>query len=276
MPPPYPGDLYTPESFGPPPPEEQFGDQEYDQWHARYQEWVADLSALCHSVIPEEVHGSKYPVSSGWGLFLSMCVLFDPPEPQLKDFAEAITWEYSNVILRGRYTMYLRDIAWAPDAIVWLTDADRAEGAIREFYEELLVVLLEKYVHPQGISSEDALRTIHGERPELLKRLMQRICDNESRPYIDVKPHHRREEIESAIQMLMARHEVRPAKGRRKRDEFTAVQCAILYDRHNGKDADDRRRWKWSYEKLAEKFGLDSWRAAKEYVLLGRELLETK
>ncbi len=265
MPPPNSGQLYTPEFFGPPP-EEQFGEQA-DQWYATHEEWTADLSTLYNTIVPEEARDSKYPSASGWEVFLSVCVLFDPPETQLEDFAEAIRWKFSNVRPRGGDRM-------SAQPIVWLRDDGRAEITMMEFYEGLLAALLEEYVHPQGVTTKDAMGCIREERPEIFERLRKGLRDNESRPYIDVRPYHRQEEIESAIKILVARHETRPTTGRNKRDELTAVQCAIFYDRHNPRDPTDKRRLTWTYERLAKEFGLESWRAAKEYVRLGRQLLK--
>jgi hypothetical protein len=157
--------------------------------------------------------------------------------------------------------------------IVWLSDADRVQATMTEFYEGLLAALLEKYVHPQGVSSEDALGSIRRERPELFVQLKRGLTTNKPRPYIDVKPNHIQKDIESAFKVLCARHETRPAPGRRQRDELTAVQCAVLHERYNLPDPTDKRRWTWTYERLAEEFGLGTWRAAKSHVQLGRGLL---
>jgi hypothetical protein len=62
-------------------------------------------------------------------------------------------------------------------------------------------------------------------------------------------------------------------RGKSERDPLVAIQCAILYDRHNQKDSADGRRRTWTYERLAEHFKLKSTRAATEYVTAGREIL---
>ena len=265
MPPPYPY-VFVPEILGPPP-EEQFGD-EAEEWHAKYREWTSDLTAVFEAVVPEEARDSKYFVGSIWGLFLPMCVLYDPPETQLEDFAERIGGLASNVWPSGD------NHYWMPaPPIVWLEDADRAESTVREFYEAVLEALLEKYVHPQGISSEDALESIHRERPELFVQLIRGLTENKPRPYIDVRPHHQEKDVVSAFKVLSARHDTRPALGRPKLDELTAVQCAILHDRYNPPDPTDKRRRTWTFERLAEEFGLETWRRAKSHVRRGRELL---
>lgn len=68
---------------------------------------------------------------------------------------------------------------------------------------------------------------------------------------------------------------VQPAKGtKRSRDPLVAVQCAILYDRHN-QQLEDKRQRRWTYAKLGKEFGLST-RAAKDYVILGREIIEER
>ena len=259
----YLGSEHIPESFGPPP-EDEFGEQG-EEWSATLLEWRNDLTALYETIVPEDARGVSYS-SSGWGIFLSACVLYEPPETQLVDFAEAFRLEGSNVHPRGGVRM-------SNPPIVWRRDSNEVEVTWMEFYEGLLGALLEKYIHPQGVTTEEAMRSIREENSELYERWRQRLHNNESRPFIDVQHYHTREDVESAFLVLSARHQARPTTGRKKRDELTAVQCAILHDHHNEPDGADRRRRPWTFEQLAEKFALDSWRAAKAHVQLGRELL---
>jgi hypothetical protein len=148
MPPPYHGSEYTPELLGPRP-EEEFG-EEAQQWHTTFEEWRTALARLYKAVVPEEARDSEY-LSSGWGVFLSICVLFDPPDTRLVDFAEVYRWEYSNVHSRG-------GVAMNAPPIVWRRDSNEVEAAWIEFYEGLLGALLKKYVHPQGVTTEEAMR----------------------------------------------------------------------------------------------------------------------
>ena len=64
----------------------------------------------------------------------------------------------------------------------------------------------------------------------------------------------------------------RQAGGRPPMDDLTALQCAVLYDDHNGTDPEDRRIRLWTYKKLANKFGLKNERSAEEHVKRGRAL----
>jgi hypothetical protein len=254
MPPSSGGIGYFPDSVGPPP-EDQFGKQR-ERWQAKYYEWMADLSALCYAAVPEGARDSKYPLAE-WQPFLSMCVCFDPPETQLEKFVEKMRWTHSNVVPRaGGPSMH-------NPPIVWLRDGSHAEEAMMEFYEGLVAALCEQYVHPQGVTTEDAIRSVRKQNPEIFDRLGERLRANESRPYIDVTSYHTQKDIESAFRILSARHEERPVPGPKKRDELTAVQCAILHDRHG-----------WKYERIAEEYGwsLGS-NVVSKYIGDGRHIL---
>jgi hypothetical protein len=254
----YCGGACPPESIGPPPEGEvQLGDPERERWHAKYREWVNDLAALYDTAVPEDARGSTYFVGSGWDFFLSICVLFDPPETQLEEFADRFHWGQSNFIPRKS-----RQVMFA-SPIVRLRDGDRVEVALRKVYEGILAALLEKYVHPQGVTTEDAMRAIYQERPELLERLNQSLRDNESHLYIEVKPYHTQKDIESAFRMLSGEQDVRPARGRGNRDKLSAVQCAILKDRYG-----------WKYEDIAKKYGWDQGsNKVSKYIRDGRLIL---
>lgn len=265
MPPPYQGGPHPPPSIGPQP-EEEFGTEEYDAWHAEYQEWRNDLTALYRAVVPEEARDSEYLVS-GWGVFLSRCVLFDPPETQLVEFADALSWRYSNVILPDGY-----EVNALP--IVWRADHNRTEETWIEFFNGVVEALCEKYAHPQGVSSEEAWRRVREENSDLFDRWRQGLYDNRSRPFIDVRPYTTQEDVESAYKVLRDRQGAGPGVGRDEREELIAVQCAILHDRFNLPDPTDGRRRIWSFGRLAQKFELRSPRAAKAYVERGRELLD--
>jgi hypothetical protein len=197
-----------------------------------------------------------------------MCVLFDPPETRLVEFADRIRWEYSNIIPRGEHT-------GSALPIVWLRDADQVESATTEFYEGLLDALLEEYVYPQGVDREEALRGIQQEKPELFERLFRGLQDNKSHPYIDVKPYHRKKDIAAAYTLLQERHAALQPPGR-TRDALIALQCAILYDDHNGPNPEDRREWIYTHKRLAQMFGLHGTRAAKDHIELGREIRKNR
>ena len=68
--------------------------------------------------------------------------------------------------------------------------------------------------------------------------------------------------------------------GRHPRDRLLAIKYAALYYSHNAKDPEDKRRWRWTYEGLAEELveratgqtSKNKKRVGEEYVKLGQEL----
>jgi hypothetical protein len=173
IPPPYRGGPYFPEAFGPPPPMEEWDSAEYNHWHATYREWMSALEGVYDAAVPEEARSSRYFVGSGWDLFISMCALYDPPETALINFAEHVGWRHSNVIHRGEHV---------GDGlpITWLRDATRVEEAWARFYEASIEAILETFVHPQGITSEEVHRRIRKDRPELFAGFVRDLCAIES------------------------------------------------------------------------------------------------
>jgi hypothetical protein len=222
--------------------------------------WRDELTALHDAVVPKEGRLRHYS-ALGWRGFLSMCVCFDPPDTQLEEFAENLKWGESKISDRDTgYVMYSPPIAF-------LRDPDQVEATVSALYQGLIEVLCEKYIHPQGITIEEAVNSVIEEDLEDSRRLEQlwrEWQDVEERPYIDVQPHHTQRDIESAFRMISAEHEMRPSIGRRKRDELTAVQCAILHDHHNQ-----------TYEQVALACGInpDSNDVSK-YIADGRRILK--
>lgn len=81
------------------------------------------------------------------------------------------------------------------------------------------------------------------------------------RHYIKIDEHTTEDDVRYAFRMIARMHGRPPKGGRPRRDPLMGLQCAILYDRQNDRDPKDPRRKKWTYEKLAKKFGLPSARS---------------
>jgi hypothetical protein len=134
-------------------------------------------------------------------------------------------------------------------------------------------------------------------KPDVVGEIYRQEECLKERQYIEVHEHTTDEDVRAARRVLRAiqdrdrfrvplaadpatrleilqekQHSPQP-RGKSERDPLVAIQCAILYDRHNQKDRADGRRRTWTYERLAEQFRLKSARAATEYVIVGREIL---
>ena len=83
------------------------------------------------------------------------------------------------------------------------------------------------------------------------------------------------QDIDNASRAIKAAADIKNRGGRKRMDKLVALQCAILYDDHNGVDPEDNRYKLWTYEKLAaylKHLGVKNKRSAEEHVKYGREL----
>jgi len=94
---------------------------------------------------------------------------------------------------------------------------------------------------------------------------------------IVVDEHTKEEDVIHAFRAIKAAMGFRDRGGKPPIDRLTAIQCALLYDEHNGRDpaSPDGRFRLWTYKKLSQKFrslGVKNARSAEEHVNRGREL----
>jgi hypothetical protein len=163
-------------------------------------------------------------------------------------------------------------------AVRQMRDWTKSEHAESEFWEHVIHEVGERHLKHKGIDLKALVRDVLFSSPQLWEA--RREWDEQHNPlrwYIEVDLEHTTEaDARRAFRAIAAKREKPPKSGASKRDPLLAVQCAILYDRHNGKDPQDGRRKLWAYEKLAEEFGLLSARSAEAYVKEGRKLLLDK
>ncbi len=206
-----------------------------------------------------------------WGDFLAACIVFDPPAEKLTEFADyggptrvspSHTAAYNEPILS----------ATAPPIQV-VKDPFRHDIARIAFMFEVIDALEEEIDrrHPEiGVRSiiQDIL-----DDEDFAKPMHYRLEKIPERYYLDVREDTPLEEVKRGYHVIKGLlGSQRNRSGAPSRDPLIAVQCAILYDEFNESDPADKRRRKWTHKRLAEKFGLKSARAAKEYVTAGREV----
>jgi hypothetical protein len=240
-------------------------------------------------------------LGSGYGFwlwFVSACVLYDPPETALLPFAECATPKPYRVSFGSLYRSQDDDKSVSMLAPPIKVQAD--SGELRDMIMAQVHLILDEInrhhlqalgldVHAMWhdvVRKSDVVIEIYRQE-ELLKQ----------RQYIEVHEHTTDEDVRAArrviraiqdrdrfrvlqaadpatrLKMLQEKQNSPQPRGKSVRDPLVAIQCAILYDRHNEKDPADGRRRTWTYERLAEEFGLKSARAATEYVIAGREIL---
>jgi hypothetical protein len=245
-----------------------------DQGYAKYAvRWQEEMSAIWAKVDPEPRPPtwdySDYQLRTSWEDFLSACVLYDPPEDQLVEFASYGALE--TTVLTGGRLATKANLEGLPEMVDPPVRSLFALSKVGDWYwHRVLRYIGELDLELQGVDVdaliEDALSYI----PGLEEEYREKAEKYSKRYYIGVDDHTSLEDVKSAFHMI---REVQPSTGtKRSRDPLVAVQCAILYDRHNQQLKDKRKR-KWTYAKLGEELGLSSARVASDYVTLGREIL---
>lgn len=198
----------------------KWGDQELLQAHGR---WDDALRSLISRFVPDLLK------RSGWHDFLGGCVMCDPPDNCLLEFAE-----FGPVY---------------PSPFWPVVDCDR---------EEIDMSRVHSMIAPP-------IERVFKEDYEDGGAFMEyRIVVDEHET-----------DVVHAFRAIKAACDMRNPGGRPAIDELTAIQCAALYDDHNGTDPEDGRGRLWTYKKLAKKFqrlGVRNARSAEEHVKRGREL----
>ena len=256
------------------PVEEKLGFYRFDS------QWTDDIDSILSAVLPDDLarvldHRIR-DIASFYDrqylrTFCAACVLYDPPETSLLEFAEyhaprahrAGHSPENPSLATKRVEMKMSPVEELPVRSDELAKLER-------FYESLLVQIARR-LEPHRIDLRSMIEDIHREHPELQRELSEEL---ERRFYIHVDAHMTERDAVRAYRTISATLPRSPADTKPRRNPLIAVQCAVLHDRHNKADASDRRRRLWTYKRLAEQFSLPSAQAAKDYVRLGRDLLK--
>ena len=247
--------------------------------------WSVEMHTLARRLVPED-YRPNHVDEMGWTIFLSACVLFDPPETEkgLLRFAELggprpiglspanESWTSFGHPPRAMLAAPVRTI---PDGYV----SAAIEGW---FWRQVIEEIGKKFLEPIGLDIHEMMLGVLKNSPALLKKCKElREQHAPARHYIAVYEETTADDVQRAFRLISDTLPERSKKGPPRRDPLLALQCAVQYDWHNGKDPEDGRRLLWSYERLAEEFGLGTGetqkakkQAAAAYVALGRRLLE--
>lgn len=200
-----------------------------------------------------------------WADFLVLCIMYDPPAYALIEFAEygGPTW----ILARGDQTAEQQRKGAAPPVRVV---RDPFESEIQRVVQISKVIDLIEETHPE-IRAWDLV-----EKKGLLEQFRSEMESIPRHLHIEVEEDTTALDVTDAYRAIRRIQQKHNQGGASVRDPLVAVQCAVLYDSYNGRDLQDNRRKKWTYEKLAAKFGLPSPRAAKEHVRKGRALRQAK
>jgi hypothetical protein len=278
--------------------------------------WYRDLDKILQSTVPSELGASNIgdfslvglpaggrrlgmgTVYGSWLLFTSACVLYDPPETALIEFAEYATPKPYRVSVGNSYRGEDADKSLSMQALPIREQPDSAD--LRDMIMSQIDLILDEinkhYLQALGLDVHAIWQDVTS-KPDVMNEIYRQEELLRERLYIEVFEHTTDKDVRAARRAIRARQErdrflvpaaADPAtrleilqekqnrprpRGKSARDPLVAIQCAILYDRHNGKDPVDGRRQKWTYERLAEQFRLKSTRPATEHVKAGRGIL---
>lgn len=239
-------------------------------------QWGDEMLAVRDSVVPgarqriSRIH-DDHRFELSWQQFLSACVLYDPPEDRLLEFAsygrpEPTYLTGGKLILRG--TQDLPRMVDPPVRSLWdlSTTGDW-------YWQRVLDHIIERYLNPQGVDVEELIEHAVICVPGLRQEYEERFRRYSERYFIEVDEYTTSEDLHSALRLVRSTTPRRSEGSRPPRDPLLAVQCAVLH----GRDCVDQegKRRRWTYQSLADCFGLSSDRAAKAHVLQGREILNS-
>lgn len=233
----------------------------------RLESWRSTIRAAWEPAVPR-----RYWSAVDWDRFTAACVLYDPPELQLAEFAEygGLTSEVAGGSNQGHEGD--GEASATPLPIRWI-NAGHHVDALDEFYQGVLEELGKRYFEPRGEHVWQAFSDICNET-DLVERLRTRtreIEEAETHPYVEVG-------LASNDEISRAVSEIRTLRGKNPggappTDAFMAIKVAALYDDHNAEDPIDKRSRKYTPESLVEELGLDK---AQRVRTVKKELAEGK
>lgn len=245
--------------------------------------WLRQVHTLRDLMIPEVYRLAGSPVN--WVRFLSACLLYDPPETDLLAFAACADHDSAaaDVDKRVPYTGTERSSDTAALPIQQLQDPARARDDAHWYRDAIIDEIGKRFLEPRELDIREmyeavigSIRHDKGETQPLGHEYVDRQQANEPRPYIVVTEETTEEDVRKAFRAIKRSRGRSGQGGRPSRDRLVAIQCAILYDNHNSIDLADKRKRTWTFQSLAETFGLDSDDAAEGYVDFGREQIARK
>jgi hypothetical protein len=273
-----------PEPIGIPPKDEEQAERWWAQ-ETKLQEfetdWKRDLVRILEQVVPERYRGGPIHGNTeyrAWQNFIAACVLYDPPDEELLEFAVfSDPPPYVVGLPHGgdEARDYARVVYMESPPVKTLQDPITAEAIQRQFWNRVLAEVQERHLEPLGLHINDMVIEALEKCPEILDERRQQESLNEHRYYIEVDEDTSPQDVDRARQMIQGNFRKKRG-GKPPLDRLLALQCSILHDEYNETDPTDRRVRRWTYKRIADEFGLRNARSAEEHVKLGRDLLQSQ
>ena len=219
-------------------------------------DWLDDLARLHDQIVPAPCRVSGARSAAAWELFLSACLVYDPPFDQLLAFAFRPRWDLDLAPgaperLASGQTSVGDEPAMVHAPIVGVRDADAVAEAITASYEELLDVLGSELKREYGdaIDLRWVRRKVKHLRPDLEAQARARLQRVPVHHFIDPDEETTEVDVISALALLRRARGLPPHSNQRppsrRRDPLTCAQCAIWADDFRMTTAEIARLMGW-------------------------------
>ena len=188
-----------------------------------------------------------------WSRFFVACVFYDPPGTQLLEFAA-----YDNPPSDPAPIRTLREVV---EQIVY---------AERRLWIKTIAEIERHHVDPASIEGSSLIAEVWNRNPHLENERRAAWEAVQHCRYIEVDENTTEADVRQAFRMLAAtrddKHKEPSRGGRNWRDPLTAVQCALLYCRHNERDPELQQH---ALARLQENKRYSGGKKGRDYLLRG-------
>jgi hypothetical protein len=219
--------------------------------------WQRDLQKILNEILPDKYHYNES--LPRWRRFVAACVIYNPPDDQLLNF----------IALGGPEPIehYVDRIPDESEEVPrMLAPPIRTLKDLREHIEGpwgLVLYWYRELLESSDIDPDELHIVLAKLDPALEERYRRSLREAADRIFIEYDSTRSRRDYENAFKMLESTVESRCRKGRPRRDEIIAYQCAVLHD-----------QCEWTYERITEHFHFGSIDTVERYVEDGREAAE--
>jgi len=211
------------------------------------------LAKLHDAIVPaqHQLGSARWISQKFWNTFLAACLLFDPPETELIEFANLGPLPPVGFVNlpRAKVDIETWTVGSVPDAPIMVNppvlsqpDPEALLERERWLWGAVFTELGRRYLAPQGLDVDGVIEEILDDLG-LLEQYTARSATVPLRKLIPVEPSTTQEDVRRAFQMLAATQPERGKGGRPSIDPLVAVQCAIW------------KRSGWTDPVIAERFG---------------------
>lgn len=248
--------------------------------------WQETLRAIHDRVVPPEHRDRNYqashtplPPTTGypggtresweytpraWEPFLANCLLYDPPDTQLEEYAQAADGEVPPQA-RQPPIVWRRDPVLVADVERWYREAQLADQG-RFFAGFLDAHGLHNAFRRYAIEHDPSARL-----PSRAGEYGARLEQIESEPYISVEANPDDAALRQARAELNARRGTGRRRGRGSRDPLRALQCAIWHDACGWTEVRIARHYGWTISE-GNYDQQERSQTARDYITAGRRL----